>query len=486
VNSNLFERFADERAIERMAWERVSRERSSAELRLGSRAQHQVFDDRPERARSGTEGWKVAAASTAQRQYSEVSTFKAPPYSDAWDVPGDKARMRSGFFPSPLWAGGDVDPPAADQVPEVRRDGPVFGRGDNFYGNYFGWGGSNDYSVSPTSPVDLAAWYHDMEYGAIQDKYGANEDPLKAYWESFTRFDQPDFMYDLAMSDLRFNENSWTFIGQGMDQGFYRGAPDLLAADILMASVAWVFHSTLATVRLGVYSAQVVFGGFYKFVTGEMSLGNYLGSIVEAGAKSLAAAGYFVAGTVRGLWSFGSATLRGIARDPARGLSGAAIGGAVGSIFFGPVGGAVGAIIGGAIGGSGGGCFITTAVCEAHGLPDDHELLNEFRRFRDNYMASDATSRSMVELYYRISPLIVAELARRPDKERIYRHLLARYLTPAFDNIRRGRYRLALRLYVNMLIEAATMGRLRHLIDRLPPVDRYRSLPDWDPTTQLS
>lgn len=473
--------FANE-APDRWAWERSPSERPPIDVRLNSMMQRRAFDDRPERMRPGTEGWKIVAAA-AQQPNSDGPTFRSPPYSDAWDPAGDKARMRGGIFPSPLWAGGDAAPPSPDEVPEVRRDGPVFGRRNNFYGNYFGWGGSNDYSVNPASPVDLAAWYHDQEYGAIQEKYHANNDPTRAWFEPFSRFDQPDFIYDLAVADLRFNENSWTFIGQGMDQGFYRGAPDLLAADILMASVAWVFHSTLAAVRIGVYSSQVVFGGFYKLVTGEMSLGNYLGSIMEGGAKVLAAAGYFVAGTVRGLWSFGSATLHGIARDPARGLSGAAVGGLVGGMLFGPVGGAVGAIVGGAIGG--GGCFITTAVCTAHGLPDDHELLTQFRWFRDSYMAADKKAASLVQLYYRISPLIVAELERRPDKDRIYSYLLTRYLVAAFENVRRGRYRVALRIYVNMLIKAASLAHLRHLIERLPALDRYRSLPDWDPSTRL-
>ncbi len=424
----------------------------------------------------------MVSTSAAQANTTTGSTtFRSPPYSEAWEPRGEKARMSGGVFPSPPWAGGGVEPPSSREVPEVRREGPVFGRRGNIFGNYFGWGEALDDPLSPASPVDLVAWYHDQEYGAIQRKYGASSDPVEAYFEPFTRFDRPEFMYDLAMADLRFNENSWSFIGQAMDQGFYRGAAELLAADIVMSSLAWVFHTALAGVRLAVYGTQVVFGGLYKVFAGEMSIGNYLVSIMEGGAKILAAVGYFIAGTVRGVWNFGAATLRGIARDPVRGLSGVALGAAAGSVF-GPIGTVVGGIIGGAIGG-GGGCFITTAVCEAHGLPDEHELLVELRRFRDGYMSRDPSARSLVEAYYRVSPLIVAEFALRPDKDDIYRELFARYLVPAFNMVRRGRYRAALSVYRAMLLRAASKAGLRHELDRFPAIDRYRSLPDWDPST---
>ncbi|RUU33680.1 hypothetical protein EOC93_28210 [Mesorhizobium sp. M6A.T.Ce.TU.002.03.1.1] len=477
--------------LERLPVERFTRptplERSVIERRgIGDTARvamhHQkVLDDRPERARLDTEGWRAAAAGTTAFAPPDVPTFKSPPYTGAWER-SDQPRMAGGFFPSPPWAGGGVEPPGANEVPEVRRDARagLFPGNGNIFGNFFGWG-ETDPALNPVSPVDLTAYYHDMEYGAIQEKYGANPDPVKAWFEPFSRFDQPEFMYDLAMADLRFNENSWSFIGQGMDQGFYRGAPGLLATDILLASTAWLFHSGLAGVRLAFYSAQVVFGGIYKLFTGEMSLGDYLKSLLEGGAKLLSAAGYFVAGTVRGLWAFGTATMRGIARDPARGLTGAFIGGAIGSVF-GPVGTVVGSIIGGAIGGSGG-CFITTAACEVHGLPDDHQLLEELRRFRDGYMARDPAARALVELYYDVSPEIVAALRVRPDKERVYRHLMTQHIVPALDSIRRGRYRLALRQYRAMLIKAATMARLRQRVGTLPAIDRYRSLPDWDPAT---
>lgn len=471
--NELFERPIGERFGERSSRERAIGERPPVEAFSRERISTRAFDDRPERARPGTESWRMVSSQGTRGVPLDAPTFKSPPYTDAWEPQGQQPRMAGGFFPSPPWAGGGVSPPSESQVPEVRREGPKFFQGGNFYGNYFGWGSPSDDPLNPASPVDLVAWYHDQEYGAIQEKYGANPDPVKAWFEPFSRFDKPDFMYDLAMADLRFNENSWTFIGQGLDQGFYKGAPGLLAADILMSTVAMAFHTTLAALRLAVYGLQVVGGGLWKVFQGEMSVGDYLKSILEGGAKILAAAGYFVAGAVRGLWNFGTAGLRAIASDPARGLGGAIIGGLIG--------GPVGAIIGGIIGGGGGGCFITAAACRAHGLRDDHQLLQDLRAFRDGYMARDRASSALVDLYYRLSPEIVAALERRPDKDRIYGRLMVKYLVPALESIRRGRYRVGLKQYVALLTEAASLAGLRHRIGRLPAIDRYRSLPDCDP-----
>ncbi len=469
----LLERTVSERFSERSSRERVSRERRTIEGFGRERTSTRLFDDRPERTQSGTERWRIMRPPEQRDALLDVPIFKSPPYRDAWDPQGQQLRMSRGLFPAPLWAGGGVPPPSESEVPEVRRDGPIFFRDRNFYGSYFGWGSSSQY---PRSPVDLVAWYHDQEYGAIQEKYGANPNPEKAWFEPFSRFDRPEFMYDLAMADLRFNENSWTFIGQGLDQGFYKGAPALLAADILMSTVAMAFHSNLAIARLAVYGLQVVGGGLWKVIHGEISVGDYLQSIMAGSAKILAAAGYLVAGTVRGIWSFGTAGLRAIARDPARGLGGAVIGGFIG--------GPVGAIFGGIVSAGGGGCFISTAACQVHSLPDDHELLRDLRAFRDQYMTQDWATRALVEFYYQLSPAIVAELARRPDKDRIYGGLMIEYIVPALESIRRGRYREGLRQYAALLTKAASLAGLRHRIGKFPAVDRYRLLADSDPMTR--
>lgn len=58
----------------------------------------------------------------------------------------------------------------------------------------------------------------------------------------------------------------------------------------------------------------------------------------------------------------------------------------------------------------GGGCFITTAVCEARDLPDDCDTLQTLRAFRDTYLLSCQRGVRHVALYYATAPLILARI----------------------------------------------------------------------------
>ena len=52
-------------------------------------------------------------------------------------------------------------------------------------------------------------------------------------------------------------------------------------------------------------------------------------------------------------------------------------------------------------------CFITTAVCEAEGKPDDCAELTAFRRFRDGWLSQQPDGPALIEEYYEIAPAIV-------------------------------------------------------------------------------
>ena len=87
------------------------------------------------------------------------------------------------------------------------------------------------------------------------------------------------------------------------------------------------------------------------------------------------------------------------------GLGGGSCGGDAG---FGGLGG-------GSCGGDGGdgggrGCFLSAAVVERRGEPDDGPTLTALRGFRDGYMAETAERRALVAAYYRIAPSIVAAI----------------------------------------------------------------------------
>ena len=74
--------------------------------------------------------------------------------------------------------------------------------------------------------------------------------------------------------------------------------------------------------------------------------------------------------------------------------------------------GGIGGDSGGGDGGGdgGGGCFLTTAVTERRGEPDDGPTLTLLREFRDGYMTRTPERRALVEEYYEIAPKLVAAI----------------------------------------------------------------------------
>jgi len=100
---------------------------------------------------------------------------------------------------------------------------------------------------------------------------------------------------------------------------------------------------------------------------------------------------------------------------------------------------------------SGSSCFITTAVCEAHGLPDDCTELTTLRGFRDTYMESTPSGRALVELYYATAPALVTRINARADKNDLYAHLRNTFIVPAVAAVSRGENEKAQRVYHDMM-----------------------------------
>lgn len=94
-----------------------------------------------------------------------------------------------------------------------------------------------------------------------------------------------------------------------------------------------------------------------------------------------------------------------------------------------------------------GGCFITTAVCEALGLPDDCAELRLLREFRDTYMKENADRRALIKEYYAIAPAIVAAINARKDSREIYARMRHLFIEPAMHAIVDSRPSQALTYY---------------------------------------
>ena len=96
-------------------------------------------------------------------------------------------------------------------------------------------------------------------------------------------------------------------------------------------------------------------------------------------------------------------------------------------------------------------CFITTAVCEAEGKPDDCAELTAFRAFRDGYLASCPDGAALTEEYYDIAPGIVTCINLCGDREARYEAIRKTYLQPCYEDLLAGRNEACKARYIRMV-----------------------------------
>lgn len=75
-------------------------------------------------------------------------------------------------------------------------------------------------------------------------------------------------------------------------------------------------------------------------------------------------------------------------------------------------------------------CYITTAVCESLGKPDDCYELNLLRDYRDGYLQQEEEGEQLVKRYYDVAPTIVKHINKRPEHQEIYEQIWKDYLSP--------------------------------------------------------
>ena len=96
-------------------------------------------------------------------------------------------------------------------------------------------------------------------------------------------------------------------------------------------------------------------------------------------------------------------------------------------------------------------CFITTAVCEAEGKPDDCAELTAFRAFRDGYLAACPDGPALIEEYYNVAPGIVTCINLCADREARYEAIRTTYLQPCYEDLLAGRNGACKDRYVRMV-----------------------------------
>ena len=96
-------------------------------------------------------------------------------------------------------------------------------------------------------------------------------------------------------------------------------------------------------------------------------------------------------------------------------------------------------------------CFITTAVCEEEGKPDDCAELTAFRAFRDGYLRSCPDGPALIEEYYDIAPGIVTCINLASDRKETYRAIRETYLAPCYEDLQNGRLAACKARYTEMV-----------------------------------
>ena len=100
---------------------------------------------------------------------------------------------------------------------------------------------------------------------------------------------------------------------------------------------------------------------------------------------------------------------------------------------------------------NGGGCFITTAVCESFGKSDDCYELSTFRYFRDNWLINQSDGKQLIEEYYSVAPKIVKKVNQLPNASEVYQSIWTEYLKACLSLIETQQLQECKRLYQTMV-----------------------------------
>lgn len=99
---------------------------------------------------------------------------------------------------------------------------------------------------------------------------------------------------------------------------------------------------------------------------------------------------------------------------------------------------------------SGGGCYLTTCMCEVLGFEDHCNTLDSLRSFRDDYMKNDPECLPLLEDYDVVGPLICDRINSDDNKFRTAHVMLLEYVVPAIGFINNNDYDSAIEIYKNM------------------------------------
>lgn len=101
-----------------------------------------------------------------------------------------------------------------------------------------------------------------------------------------------------------------------------------------------------------------------------------------------------------------------------------------------------------------GGCYITTAICQADDKPDNCDELETLRAFRDGWMKGQPGGVELIREYYDTAPAIVRAIKRGRNPNEVFAFLRDQFLGLAVAQIKVGDNAGALNTYKRMVATA--------------------------------
>ena len=118
---------------------------------------------------------------------------------------------------------------------------------------------------------------------------------------------------------------------------------------------------------------------------------------------------------------------------------------------------------------SGGGCYLTTAMCNILGYQDNNYYLETLRNFRDTVLQQDFKYIPLLLSYDVIGPQIAYELEKDENKVEIATNLFNKFITASVTAIENNKVNDAVNIYIAMTQSLAERYNINTNIVMLNP-----------------
>lgn len=101
----------------------------------------------------------------------------------------------------------------------------------------------------------------------------------------------------------------------------------------------------------------------------------------------------------------------------------------------------------------GGGCYLTTIICNILGYADNGEILSTLRAFRDNVMSNDSSYNNILSEYDNLGPKLANCIEADQFKLQIAQQIKEEYIVPVCQMLVQKNYNKAVERYKEMVLD---------------------------------